>query len=162
MGSNREFKLKKYAENPFCYYCGCKMVLTNIPEIKGKPDPRMCTVEHLVSRYHPERWVKKGEQEPRRRVLACFECNQKRQIDETNRLPAHIRVAVGRGYSLNPRGKALFHQTVETVEEVYQKLRENGIEVFRFDETQKALEERPNSEVNINPLADKLAEISTH
>ena len=161
MASNREQKLRLHAKDPKCHWCKRTTILTNVPEIKGKPDPLMATIDHLISRYHPERWVKKGEQEPRR-VLACFECNQKRQIDETNQLPAHIRVAVGRGYSLNPRGKALFHQTVETVEEVYQKLRENGIEVFRFDETQKALEERPNSEVNINPLVDKLAEISTH
>ena len=112
----------------------------------------MATIDHLVSRYHPERWVKKEPAEPRR-VLACFECNQKRQAEETNLLPAHIRVAIGKGYSLNPRGKALFHQTAETIEEVYAKLEKEGIEIIRFDESNKALETRPNEDlVDEHPL----------
>jgi hypothetical protein len=134
------------------------MVLTNIPEIKGKPDPLMCTVEHLISRYHPERWVKKAKQKPRR-VLACFECNNRRSKEETNMLPPHIRSAIGRGYTLNPRGKSLFHQTVETVEEVYERLEKAGIEIIKFDETEQAFEISPNTKVNINPLIDKQLEI---
>jgi hypothetical protein len=119
----------------------------------------MATVDHLVSRYHPERWVKAGEQEPRR-VLACFECNNRRSKEETNMLPPHIRSAIGKGYTMNPRGKALFHQTVETVEQVYERLQSEGIEIIRFDETEQAFKSVPNNtQVNLNPLVDKLPEI---
>lgn len=135
------------------------MVLTNVPEIKGKPDPLMCTVEHLISRYHPERWVKKGEQE-HRRVLACFECNQRRQVEETNMLPAHIRSAIGKGYTMNPRGKALFHQTVESVEQVYERLQKEGIEIIRFDETEQAFKSFSNTSINLNAPVDKLPQIA--
>ncbi len=94
-----------------------------------------------------------------RRVLACFECNQKRQIEETNMLPAHIRVAIGKGYSLNPRGKGLFHKTAESVEQVYERLEKEGIEIIRFDEAERAFKTVPNTKINLNPLVDKLPEI---
>lgn len=155
MASNRELKLRLFAKDPHCYWCKRETILTNVPEIKGKPNPLMATIDHLVSRYHPERWVQKNEGE-QRRVLACFECNNRRSKEETEQLPSHIRFKIGQGYSMNPRGKALFHQTVESVEEVYAKLQAEGIEIIRFDETTQAFESRPNNTVNLNPLVDKL------
>lgn len=159
MASNRELKLRLHAKDPKCHWCKRETVLTNVPEIKGMPDPLMATIDHLVSRYHPERWVKKNPEEPRR-VLACFECNQRRCREETELLPPHIRSAIGKGYSLNPRGKALFHQTVESVEEVYKKLEENGIEIIRFDETKKAFEVYQPQAVNLNPIPIESCEMS--
>jgi len=158
MASNRELKLRLHAKDPKCHWCKRETILTNVPEIKGKPNPLMATVDHLVSRYHPERWVKKEDQEPRR-VLACFECNNRRSKEETNMLPAHIRSAIGKGYTMNPRGKALFHNTVETVEQVYERLQAEGIEVIRFDETEQAFKTVPNSQINLNSMVDKLPEI---
>ena len=147
--SNRTLKLKLYAENPFCYYCGRKMILTNIKEISGKPDPLMCTVEHLVSRYNPERWVKAKPGEVRK-VLACFQCNNERASEETKNLhPLELKLR-GQGYSLNPRGKPVAPGSVNNKEELFALLEVRGIEVMRFDE----IPLYENSGEIVNPALD--------
>jgi hypothetical protein len=130
--SNRELKLKLFAEDPHCHWCGRATVLTNVKEIKGKPNPLMATIDHLVSRYNPERWVEKKPGE-NRKVLACFECNNNRSSVETKQLSPEELYRRGQGYSLNPRGKPVVDGTVETVEELYARLEARGIEVIRVD-----------------------------
>lgn len=83
----------------------------------------MATVDHLVSRYHPERWVKRDTT----KVLACYECNARRAQEETASLPRTEILRRSQGFSLNKRGKPLFTFTLDTLGEVLDKLRENGI-----------------------------------
>lgn len=96
----------------------------------------MATIDHLVSRYFPERWItaKPGEV---RKVLACFECNNKRASEETKKLHPFELYKRGQGYSLNPRGKPAIGGTVETIEEFYAKLEEHGIEVMQLNKPDK-------------------------
>ena len=133
MASNRKRKLNLFAQDPHCHWCGELTVLTSDKEIKGQPNPRMATVDHLISRYHPKRWVKAKPGEIRQ-VLACFECNNKRSAVETNKIPKHIVSLMGQGFSLNPRGR-VFSQTVETEEEALERLKEHGIEILTVGET---------------------------
>lgn len=132
MNGHRRFKLKKYAENPYCFYCGRKMLLTDVSEFHGKPDPLTCTVEHLVSRYDFRRWLKAKPGEIRK-VLACFECNNGRSAKETQKLTKEELRMRGKGYSLNPRGHPVCNGSVESKEELFARLQERGIEVIRFD-----------------------------
>jgi hypothetical protein len=131
--SNKELKIKFHDQDPRCYWCGRETILTNISEIKGKPNPLLATIDHLISRYNPERWIKAKEGE-NRKVLACFECNNGRSAKETKQLHPMEVYLRGNGYSLNPRGKPVVNGTVETKEELFARLKERGIEVLRFDE----------------------------
>src|SRR5690348_16554359 len=64
-------------KNPFCHWCG-KPVRAIVAK-SGEPTPHdMATVDHLDSRLSPNR----GKAQGHRTVLACFECNQKRNDDE--------------------------------------------------------------------------------
>lgn len=121
--SNREIKLKLHQEDPRCYWCKRETILTNIPEIHGHPDPLMATIDHLVSRYHPERWVKRDLT----KVLACYECNARRSQDETASLPRNEILRRSQGFSLNKRGNPLFTFALDTIGDVLDKLQENGI-----------------------------------
>lgn len=75
---------KMWRRNPHCHYCGVKTIL---PSADGK-SPRVmneATIDHLRPRHHP------GRLEPCsgeiRRVLACWECNNKRDQWESALLP---------------------------------------------------------------------------
>jgi len=162
MASNREFKLKHYSKNPYCYYCGVRMLLTNIKEFHGSPDPATCTVEHLISRFHPRRWVKAKPGEIRK-VLACYGCNQRRAAEEAKKLPPGILSKSGQGFCLNPRGrnKSIFHNTVDTVEEAIAKMKEHGIDVYSFEEPEDFPAEQAirNPFIFDNPALDRLMEL---
>lgn len=93
----------------------------------------MATVDHLISRYNPERWVRAKTNE-RRKVLACYECNQRRSEEETKKLHPIELQKRGQGYSLNPRRKPVVESGVASKEEFFAKLQERGIEILRFDE----------------------------
>ena len=123
--SNRESKLKLYQEDPRCYWCKRETILTNIPEIQGQPNPLMATVDHLVSRYHPERWVKREMT----KVLACYECNARRAQEETAALPRNEILRRSQGFSLNKRGKPIFMFALDTISDVLDKLQQNGITI---------------------------------
>src|SRR5882672_3707588 len=97
--SNRDIKLKLHQTDSKCHWCGRETILTNIPEIHGEPNPLMATIDHLVSRYHPQRWVRRDIT----KVLACYECNSRRAREETDALPKDELVRRSRGFSLNPR-----------------------------------------------------------
>jgi hypothetical protein len=124
--SNRQFKLKLWQQDPKCHWCHRETKLLNIPEIQGEADPLMATIDHLVSRYHPHRWVKRDQT----KVLACYECNAKRAREETKALPREELVRRGQGFSLNPRGKPIFVEALDSLDAVLNKMKENGIEPY--------------------------------
>jgi len=118
--SNREFKLKLWQADPRCYWCKRYTRLLNIPEIQGPAPPDLATIDHLVSRYFPERWIKRNQT----KVLACYECNAKRGIEETKKLSREELVKRGQGFSLNPRGKPIIVNMCESLDEVIKTMRE--------------------------------------
>lgn len=124
--SNREIKLKLYQENPRCHWCQRETILTNIPEIHGDPNPLMATIDHLVSRYHPERWVKRDVT----KVLACYECNARRAREETLALSRQEIIERSRGFSLNKRGNPIFIESLDTIDQVLDRMKEHGINLF--------------------------------
>ena len=117
--SNRTIKLRLYEANPHCYYCGQKMILTNIQNIpKGQSLPEnAATLEHLVSRYTIHRWKKKKKTE-QRKVLACYKCNHGRSVLETLCLSRAEILRRSKGFSLSPRGKPKIIKPLPTLNEV--------------------------------------------
>jgi hypothetical protein len=95
------------------------MVLTNIRNIeKGKTlPPNSATIEHLISRFEPSRWKKK-KKGMRRKVLACYACNQGRSILETLCLSRKEILQRSKGYSLNPSGKPRIIHPLDSIKEV--------------------------------------------
>ena len=124
--SNRQFKLKLWQTDPRCHWCRRTTKLLNIPEIQGEADPLMATIDHLVSRYHPQRWVHRDQT----KVLSCYECNSKRAIEETKKLSREELVHRGQGFSLNPRGKPIFVESLDSLDAVLDKMKEHGISPY--------------------------------
>ena len=121
--SNRDIKLKLHQADPRCHWCKRITILTNIPEIRGEPDPLMATIDHLVSRYHPERWVRRNMT----KVLACYECNARRSREETESLSQAELARRGQGFSLNPRGKPIFIEALDNIDAVLDRMKMHGI-----------------------------------
>ena len=69
--------------NPHCFWCGCLLTLENRNKKYAKLPPNGATLDHVISRNN-KNW-KKGARN--RLVLSCSECNNKRQAEETKRLP---------------------------------------------------------------------------
>ena len=88
----------------------------------------MATVDHLISRYDPRRWLHTATNE-QRKVLACFECNQRRQAEETANLCPEERLARSKG------GGATFKPTpntpipVKSLQELKNLFSEQGIDL---------------------------------
>ena len=83
----------------------------------------MATIDHVVSRLNVHRWVqKRGGQ--KRKVLACYECNHKRSVQETLSLSRSEVVKRSRGFSLNPRGKPKIIKPLPTMKQAISKLNE--------------------------------------
>ena len=99
----RKRKLALFNKDPHCHWCGCLTTIDHPANIKGHPPKNMATVDHLVSRYNLSRWEKPPTNEERT-VLACFECNQKRGIEETKQLSIEEIRARGRGFKFKPYG----------------------------------------------------------
>lgn len=74
----REQRTKLYRkQRGKCHYCEVACVL-----ISPAPDPpplNLATLEHLDSRYSPFRGLYSGQ---KRRVMACWKCNQERAHQE--------------------------------------------------------------------------------
>jgi len=119
--SNRTVKIALWNKDPRCHWCKRPTILTNLPYIKGSPDPRMATIDHVVSRYHAQRWVKKQPRE-KRRVLACYECNHNRSTQETLNIPREEIMKRSQGFSLSPKGKPKIIKPVATIDEALKKL----------------------------------------
>ena len=124
--SNRSLKLKLHQIDPKCHWCQRVTLLTNIAHVGSNPNPLMATIDHIVSRYNPERWVKRKPHEIRK-VLACFECNNRRASEETARLSKEELFRRGNGFALNPKGKPRIIKTLTTVQEVIDILQKDGI-----------------------------------
>ena len=124
--SNRNLKLLLHAQNPQCHWCKRTTKLTNDANMRGHPDPLMATIDHVISRYSPKRWVKQQEGETRK-VLACYECNHARSVAETSSLSRAEILRRSQGFNLNPKGKPVIVKPLETVEEVLARMGERGI-----------------------------------
>ena len=74
-----------WLKDPHCYWCG---VRTFLPSRVGKSPKAKneATIDHLRPRHHPGRLEPAKNQEVRR-VLSCWECNNKRDQVETAALP---------------------------------------------------------------------------
>jgi hypothetical protein len=81
----------------------------------------MATIDHIVSRYNVRRWVQKRKNQ-RRKVLACYECNHNRSVQETLCLSRFEVLKRSRGFSLSPRGKPKIIKPLPTVKEALAKL----------------------------------------
>lgn len=68
--------------SPFCFWCGIRVEL----EIDCRAE-NFATVDHLYSRFHPERETKHKEQKGVLHVLACRVCNQERASAEERQQP---------------------------------------------------------------------------
>src|SRR3989304_2585263 len=123
--SNRSLKLQLHQNNPECYWCGRITKLTNDSNMTGHPDPLMATIDHIISRYLPHRWVKQKEGE-QRKVLACYECNHKRSVAETNALSRAEILRRSQGFNLNPKGKPVIIKPLATLGEVLDKMKKRG------------------------------------
>ena len=125
--SNRRVKLNLYKRDPHCHWCGVLTTLTNIKHIHGQPDPTMATVDHIISRFDPRRWV---EQKPGeiRKVLACFSCNNRRSIEDQKKLRKEEELLRSTtGFCLyRANGKTIFDKPLANLEMVLDRLREYG------------------------------------
>ena len=119
--SNRTLKLELYKKDPRCHWCKRITKLICQPFIRGHADPLMATIDHVVSRYNPHRWVKKKKNH-RRKVLACYECNHSRSVQETLCLSRAEVLERSKGFSLSPRGKPKIIKPLATVTAVLAKL----------------------------------------
>ena len=97
---NGHLKKILHSKDPHCFWCGRVTILIT-EDLEGKPSPPlMATIDHLISRYDPQRWVekKKGNN---KKVLACYECNHKRSIKETLALSRNEVLRRSKGFSLS-------------------------------------------------------------
>lgn len=124
--SNRAVKVWLWKRNPHCHWCGCLTQLTNCPD--GKIPADAATIDHLYSRLDLRRWLKRKRGEVKK-VLACYDCNQRRSIEETARLSREEILKRSQGFSLNPIGKPHIIKTFDTVDEVTLFLKEKGVDI---------------------------------
>lgn len=73
------------------------MVLINTKGKSGGFPDNMATVDHLYTRYHPERQSKPVDGD-RRLVLACNRCNRERDMAETAAQPREVLHARAGGH----------------------------------------------------------------
>lgn len=79
-------RIRLFRADPHCFWCGVEVEL-NLPHQHS----RLATVDHLYSRFHPERLLKHQSQPNAGpnvlHVLACGSCNNKRSRCETRQEP---------------------------------------------------------------------------
>ena len=121
--SNRRFKEKLWQQDKRCYWCKRFTKLLSIPEISGKADPLLATLDHIYSRYSPKRFIRAKNGEVRK-VLACYECNSRRAREETSKLSKEELVKRAKGFSLNPRGNPIITEGLNSLDEVIKTMRE--------------------------------------
>jgi hypothetical protein len=101
-GQNKKRKIRLWNQDPHCHWCGCLTELICDPEIKpGQVNPKMATVDHLRTKYDPNRWTNNNGKEERT-VLACFKCNNDRAAKENASRPIEDLQRRGKGFRLNP------------------------------------------------------------
>ena len=138
--SNRTLKLELWQEDPRCHWCKRVTHLTNLPTLRGHPDPLMATIDHVVSRYHVHRWVQK-KKDHKRKVLSCYECNHKRSVQETICLSRAEVLKRSKGFSLSPRGKPTVIKPLPTARQALAKL--NSFDNVVTDEIPKSHQHNP-------------------
>ena len=74
----RKQLVKMWNENPHCHWC---KKLTTLDHQGGRQEPDRATIDHLYSRLDPRRKSVNRTME-KRRLLACYECNQRRCQEE--------------------------------------------------------------------------------
>lgn len=121
---NRKLKLKLHKIDPRCYWCKKETVLP--PKPNNSPFPSLATIDHIYSRFDIRRFVEKKPGEIRR-VLACYECNQKRAREEEARLTREEITLRGQGFSFNKRGQPIFTKGHSSLKEVVDTLKIHGI-----------------------------------
>jgi hypothetical protein len=119
--SNRTLKLVLWQKDDRCHWCKRHTILTHEPNLHGHPNPLMATIDHVVSRYSVSRWVRKKKGQ-KRKVLACYECNHRRSIQETLGLSRAEVLNRSKGFSLSPRGKPKIINPVKNVKEAKKRL----------------------------------------
>ncbi len=67
-------------KDPHCHWCGRKVF--NRPVNRRYHKASDASIDHLVSKYGGKREDPRGKKKTL--VLACYECNQKRCVDETS------------------------------------------------------------------------------
>jgi 5-methylcytosine-specific restriction endonuclease McrA len=90
----RRQRLALARTDPTCWYCGIVVVEYN--PAHGAQQPDQATLEHLVSKRNP---LRRDFTSDRRRVLACYDCNNSRGdwtallMREDQRLRAEAEIA---------------------------------------------------------------------
>lgn len=88
--SSASTRTKLFREDPHCFWCGCLTTL----DVTNPRLTTLATVDHLYSRQHPLRSRRKHV-----KVLACFNCNQRRNNCECKgiyflpKLPHRVAIA---------------------------------------------------------------------
>lgn len=88
--SSLSTRIKLFREDPHCFWCGCLTTL----DVTNPRLATLATVDHLYSRQHPARSRRKHM-----KVLACFNCNQRRNNCECKgiyfmpKLPERVAIA---------------------------------------------------------------------
>lgn len=141
-----------WENNPFCHWCGEPTELTNCPN--GQIPNKAATIDHLYSKLDPRRWVKRKPGEVKK-VLACYDCNQRRSIEETSRLTKEEITMRSQGFSLNPNGKPNIIQPFDTLEEVVQHLA-NVIDIKKYEVKEDTSEIPPEKHIDISAVCDKV------
>lgn len=98
MAHNKSKREQLMKEDPHCFWCGIE-VTNEWPEGRIKPPANLATLDHVYDKWMPkereEAW-KNGDD--KRRVLACYRCNQRRNNDRMKEIPksaVRIRTALG-------------------------------------------------------------------
>src|SRR5688572_27785009 len=81
----RKQLLQMWNENPHCHWCGKFTTLEGRTE--NKLTSETATLDHLYSRLDPRRKEINRTME-KRRLLACYECNQRRCREEMDAVKA--------------------------------------------------------------------------
>lgn len=85
MRGKKKRKFNLFKADPHCYWCGIEVKIYNVQRHQKHPDDE-ATVDHLVSRYYPEK-RKNPEKNERRLVLSCRKCNMDRAEEEKKKIP---------------------------------------------------------------------------
>lgn len=78
-----------------CWWCGVGMVPPGTYKAKGKPDPRLCTYDHMDCRFSDDRGKHAGEF---RNVAACWTCNNRRAAMQQANMAKEILWEKSRAY----------------------------------------------------------------
>lgn len=87
----RKQRFKLWQEDPRCHWCGIitqwssKKLIKQISNKTVKQPPNMATLDHLYSRFHPDRKITTPD--IKRRFLSCYKCNHARGFFDDQRRP---------------------------------------------------------------------------